>query len=116
MLNRGNETGPVGRLARQASLAWNAFLQRRRGYGPLGSLASPPVGIVLFFAVPEEIKYFAPHRIAASMKCRMGTTFQVWMTGIGRKNAAENARKAIARLNPERVITAGFAGGLNPAL
>ena len=38
------------------------------------------------------------------------------MTGIGRKNAAINVRDAIARVRPERVITAGFAGGLNPAL
>jgi adenosylhomocysteine nucleosidase len=41
---------------------------------------------------------------------------QVWLTGIGRRNAAENIRDAIACVQPERVITAGFAGGLNPRL
>jgi adenosylhomocysteine nucleosidase len=106
----------MGRLAKQASRAWSAFVQKRRGCGPLGSLASPPVGVLMFFAVEEEMKHFAPHRGALKMRCNLGTTFQVWMTGIGRKNAAENARKAIERLKPERVITAGFAGGLNPAL
>lgn len=114
MLNQSNESGPVARLARQASRAWSAFLQKRRGCGPVGSVAAPPVGLLVFFAVEEEMKFFAPHRSAG--KVELGTTFQVWMTGIGRKNAAENARQAIARLKPERVITAGFAGGLNPAL
>src|ERR1700677_359811 len=115
MPNQSNESGPVGRLARQASLAWNAFLQRRRGCGPVGSVAKPPVDLLVCFAVEEEMKFFAPHRSGVK-GVQLGTTFQVWMTGIGRKNAAENARKAIARMRPERVITAGFAGGLNPAL
>jgi len=115
MLNKSNESGPVARLAKQASRAWSAFLQKRRGFGPVGSVAAPPVGLLVFFAVEEEMKFFAPHR-SAGKGVELGTTFQVWMTGIGRKNAAENARQAIARLKPERVITAGFAGGLNPAL
>jgi len=33
------------------------------------------------------------------------------MTGIGRKNAAENVRKAILRMKPERVITADLPAG-----
>src|SRR5262249_47666259 len=41
---------------------------------------------------------------------------QVWVTGIGRKNAAESIRSAVAQLKPERVLTCGFAGGLNPKL
>jgi hypothetical protein len=44
------------------------------------------------------------------------SSVQIWVTGIGRRNAAENIRDAIARVQPERVITAGFAGGLNPRL
>ena len=115
MANQNNESGPVSRLARQASLAWQAFLDRRRyGRGPVGSVARPPVGLLVFFAVEEEMKFFAPHRSGGDLP--LATTFQVWLTGIGRKNAAEIARQAIARMRPERVITAGFAGGLNPSL
>jgi adenosylhomocysteine nucleosidase len=108
MPTNGNDSGPVGRLAKQASQAWNALLQLRRSHGPVGALASPPVGLLICFAVREETKFFR--------LLRLSTTFQVWITGIGRKNAAENVRQAIARLKPERIITAGFAGGLNPAL
>jgi adenosylhomocysteine nucleosidase len=115
MLKKSNESGAVGRLARQASMAWNNFLERRRGCGPVGSVATPPVGLLVCFAVEEEMKFFAPHR-SGGKGFQLATTFQVWMTGIGRKNAAENVRKAIARMRPERVITAGFAGGLNPKL
>lgn len=115
MLNKSNEPGSVGRLAKQASQAWNAFLKSRRHHGPLGSVAIPPVGVLLCFAVQEEMKFFAPHR-SCGKGCQPAASFQVWMTGIGRRNAAENVRKAIARMKPERVITAGFAGGLNPAL
>jgi len=115
MAKKSNESGGVGRLAKQASLAWSAFLERRHGCGPLGCVAKPPVGLLVCFAVEEEMKFFAPHR-SGGEAIQLATTFQVWLTGIGRKNAAENIRKAIARMRPERVITAGFAGGLNPAL
>jgi adenosylhomocysteine nucleosidase len=70
--------------------------------------------LLVCFAVEEEMKFFAPHRSGGEVQ--LATTFQVWLTGIGRKNAAESVRKAIARMKPERVITAGFAGGLNPNL
>jgi adenosylhomocysteine nucleosidase len=79
------------------------------GYGPAGRLAKPPVDLLICFAVKEEMKFFR------SAFWRRGS-MQVWVTGMGRKNAAENIRDAIARVQPERVITAGFAGGLNPAL
>jgi len=115
MAQNSEKPGPVGRLARQATQAWNAFLTRRQGRGPVGSVASPPVGVLVCFAVQEEMKFFAPHRSGGD-ESQWATTFQVWLTGMGRKNAAESARKAIARMKPERVITAGFAGGLNPAL
>ncbi|MGP8202307.1 MAG: hypothetical protein ACLQU4_22735 [Limisphaerales bacterium] len=115
MARDNNESGPVGRLAKQASLAWTALLERRHyGRGPVGAVARPPIGALVCFAVEEEMKFFAPHRSGGDLP--LATTFQVWLTGIGRKNAAENARKAIACMKPERVITAGFAGGLNPAL
>ena len=79
------------------------------GYGPVGRLAKPPVDLLICFAVKEEMKFFP----FPSWK---GSSVQVWVTGIGRRNAAENIRDAIARVQPERVITAGFAGGLNPRL
>lgn len=114
MAKKSNETGAVARLAKQASLAWNAFLKRGHGCGPVGGVATPPVGLLVCFAVEEEMKFFAPHRSGGEVQ--LATTFQVWLTGIGRKNAAESIRKAIVRMKPERVITAGFAGGLNPNL
>src|SRR5580700_11279806 len=107
MAKESNESGPVGRLAKHASQVWNAFLERQRGYGPLGYVAKPPIDVLICFAVKEEAKFFEP-RLLGQTGCRIAT-FQVWMTGIGRKNAAENVREAIARVRPERVITAGFA-------
>ena len=79
------------------------------GYGPVGSLAKAPVDLLICFAVKEEMKFFP-------MPSWRACSVQVWLTGIGRRNAAENIRDAIARVQPERVITAGFAGGLNPNL
>jgi adenosylhomocysteine nucleosidase len=107
MANNGNESGPVTRLAR-------ALLTGRQGSGPVGRLAKPPVDLLICFAVQEEMKFFAPHR--PGWNGPLGVSIQVWNTGMGRKNAADNIREAIARVKPERVITAGFAGGLNPNL
>ncbi len=78
------------------------------GYGPVGRLAKPPVDLLVCFAVKEEAKFFALAALRARISC------QTWITGMGRKNAAEGIRQAIASVKPERVITAGFAGGLNP--
>jgi adenosylhomocysteine nucleosidase len=80
------------------------------GNGPVGDLAKQPVDLLVCFAVKEEAKFFLPHRM------REGGICQVWMTGIGRANAAKSIRQAIALVQPERVISAGFAGGLNPSL
>jgi adenosylhomocysteine nucleosidase len=79
------------------------------GYGPVDRVAKPPVDLLICFAVKEELKFFPCDSWKAA-------NVQVWVTGIGRRNAAENIRDAIARVQPERVITAGFAGGLNPRL
>jgi adenosylhomocysteine nucleosidase len=79
------------------------------GYGPAGRLAKPPVDLLICFAVKEEMKFCR----AESWK---GGGVQFWVTGIGRRNAAQSIREAIRRVQPERVITAGFAGGLNPRL
>jgi adenosylhomocysteine nucleosidase len=79
------------------------------GYGPVDRLAKSPVDLLICFAVKEEMKFFP----FPSWK---DSSVQVWVTGIGRRNAAENIRDAIGCVQPERVITAGFAGGLNPRL
>jgi adenosylhomocysteine nucleosidase len=82
---------------------------RNKGCGPVGPLAKPPVPLLLCFAVKQEMQ-FLPHPSPQAGR------IQVWITGIGRKNAADNIRQALDSLRPQRVISAGFAGGLNPAL
>jgi adenosylhomocysteine nucleosidase len=79
----------------------------RHGYGPVGRPANPPVGVLVCFALEEEAKFF---------NCQSQGGIQAWVTGVGARNAAQGIRDAIARARPARVITAGFAGGLNPGL
>ena len=43
-------------------------------------------------------------------------SIQAMLTGIGRRNTSESFHEAVALFKPERVLTCGFAGGLNPAL
>ena len=76
--------------------------------GPLGELVQAPARWLVFFAVKEEAKFFFP--LASARRT------QVWLTGMGRRNAVENFRYAAQQLRPERVLTCGFAGGLNPEL
>lgn len=66
----------------------------------------PPV--LVCFAVKEEAKFFSP---SDAIK-----PWQRLITGMGRKNAAESFQAALAVTPPSMVITAGFAGGLNPGL
>lgn len=77
--------------------------------GPAGELAKPPVSFLICFAVKEEAAFFHPAR-------HSDESVQVWITGMGRRNAAEGIRQAVIAVDPERVLTCGFAGGLNPAL
>ena len=86
-----------------------------KGYGPIGLVAHPPVDLLVCFAVKEEAKFFPPLRGRPESNHDL-ESFQAWITGMGRKNAADGIREAIATMKPERVITAGFAGGLNPKL
>ena len=72
-------------------------------------MAKEPVAFLVCFAVKEEAKFFLPGL------SRSGP-IQIWVTGIGRKNAAESIREAVAAVQPECVLTCGFAGGLNPSL
>ena len=88
-----------------------------KGYGPVGRLAKPPVDLLLCFAVKEEMKFFrdpARRRFRCASKRASvlrektpanssvitprdtGGT-QVWVTGIGRRNAADNIREAIVQ-------------------
>ena len=90
-------------------------------HGPLGKLPNPPVEVLVCFAVKEEAKFFSPLREVRVAKrsrdqVRLRAFCPVWLTGMGRTNAARSIREAIDRLKPECVITAGFAGGLNPKL
>lgn len=64
--------------------------------------------ILICFAVKEEAKFFWPARVIGGCE-RL-------ITGMGRKNAAASIRRALATLKPRLVVTAGFAGGLNPEL
>ena len=75
----------------------------------MGGVAKEPVAFLVCFAVKEEAKFFFPQQSRAG-------ALQAWVTGMGRKNAAESLREAVAAVEPERVLTCGFAGGLNPAL
>jgi adenosylhomocysteine nucleosidase len=77
--------------------------------GPVGQVAKEPVAFLVCFAVKEEAKFFLPDH------SRCGP-IQIWVTGIGRRNAAESIREAVAAVQPECVLTCGFAGGLNPKL
>jgi adenosylhomocysteine nucleosidase len=90
-------------------------------HGPLGKLPNQPVDMLVCFAVKEEAKFFSPLREVRVVKgareeVRLRAFCQVWITGMGRTNAARSIREAIAKVKPDRVITAGFAGGLNPKL
>src|SRR5882757_7784435 len=40
----------------------------------------------------------------------------ILITGMGQRNASEKLRNALASVQPESVLTCGFAGGLNPKL
>ena len=83
------------------------MLKTRNEYGPIGKLDGKPVDLLVCVAVKEEARFFPDW---LHLHC------QAWMTGMGRRNAVEGIRQAIALVQPKRVITAGFAGGLNPRL
>jgi len=82
----------------------------RNGRGPVGKAAKGPVNFLVCFAVKEEAKFFVPPLLSGR------ATVQAMLTGMGRQNVTESIREAVARWKPERVLTCGFAGGLNPVL
>jgi adenosylhomocysteine nucleosidase len=59
---------------------------------------------LLCFALKEEGRYFTPR-----------SNVEVLILGMGRENARKSCQ-VIPKRKPDRVITAGFAGALNPAL
>jgi nucleoside phosphorylase len=67
-----------------------------------------PVTLVCF-AVKEEARFFQP--LAAARP-----DLQVLLTGMGRSNAEQTIRAALAKERPGLVLSCGFAGGLNPEL
>ncbi|MSU32382.1 MAG: hypothetical protein EXS25_06950 [Pedosphaera sp.] len=83
---------------------------------------------LLFFALPREAAAFlicqtagpvairresVPSEIGNARRYRMGTN-EVWVTGMGAVNADLVGRVALEKFRPERVITAGVAGALDP--
>lgn len=65
-----------------------------------------PVAFLVCFAVREEAAFAWPLMVS-------GGSERV-ITGMGRKNASTHFSEALTRLSPERVVTCGFAGALNP--
>lgn len=77
---------------------------------PAGGRASTAAGTTLVcFAVKEEAAGFtrwaAPH-----------PELQVLITGMGRRNAEAALQRALAAVRPALIVSAGFAGGLQPGL
>jgi adenosylhomocysteine nucleosidase len=62
--------------------------------------------ILVCFAVKEEAKFF-------SLQAQDGNVEKI-ITGMGKRNAAASIRQVLSKIKPALVITAGFAGGLNP--
>lgn len=63
---------------------------------------------LICFAVREEAAFGG--------KPSIGGGFARLITGMGRRNASTRFLEALHRFTPERVVTCGFAGGLNPEL
>jgi adenosylhomocysteine nucleosidase len=61
------------------------------------------------FAIPEEA---APFRRLAAGRVRT----RILLTGVGKRNAERALRDYLERNTPARVLSCGFAGGLDPQL
>jgi adenosylhomocysteine nucleosidase len=70
-------------------------------------LSPKPVAFLVCYAVREEVAlpWLSPIK---------GGRERI-ITGMGRRNASTRFQEALGRLDPERVLTCGFAGALNPA-
>lgn len=67
------------------------------------------VGTLVCFALNEEAAPF--RKLAFKIP-----DVEILVTGIGAKNAETSVRQFLAKHLPKRVLTCGFAGGLNPEL
>lgn len=72
------------------------------------AMPAPPQTLVLF-AVPQEARPFRKFVIGRP-------EVRVRVTGIGARRAEAAVREELLRSLPDRVLTCGFAGGLNPVL
>lgn len=81
---------------------------KAEGRGPKGE--GNPKGevrkVLVCFAVKEEAQAFQ----------RLGRNVQVILVGVGKRNAEQAIRAALAKEKPQLVLTCGFAGGLRPEL
>jgi len=68
-----------------------------------------PVALLICFAVKEEAAFTLPLPTVRGGR-------ELLVTGMGRRNASTRFNDALARIAPERVLTCGFAGALNPRL
>ena len=70
---------------------------------------APGRQVLVCFALPEEASAFLKRVADRPDIC-------ILITGIGRKNSERTLLERLNRLPPRRVLTCGFAGGLDPAL
>lgn len=73
-----------------------------------GVSETPRIALLICFAVKEEAAFFTPQRIHGGCS--------VLVTGMGRRNTSTRFEQELRRFQPDRVITCGFAGALDPAL
>jgi len=71
--------------------------------------APTPIALLVCFAVKEEAALALPLPEVNGGRDSL-------ITGMGRRNASTRLREALTRVSPERVLTCGFAGALDPAL
>jgi nucleoside phosphorylase len=86
--------------------------------------------ILVLFAVPQEARPFLrelrkrgdrPQRLKLERRIPGVAAWsfergQIWISGMGKRNAARTLDRALAAAAPDLVFTCGFAGGLNPGL
>lgn len=88
---------------------------------------TPDPDWLLFFAVPQEARPLLRRMRACGKRCetleaprgalgwRVGAG-EIWVTGMGRRNASSVAQVALGDREPGWVLTCGFTGGLDPSL
>jgi len=67
------------------------------------------IGLLVCFAVKEEAVFVMPLPQVKGGRDSL-------VTGMGRRNASTHLREALTRVRPQRLLTCGFAGALDPAL